>query len=412
MCVRKRLTARWLAAACLSLALFRVVYAHPMILAKAALDFKADGHYTLAVQCDLAAIVMQTGTGHLDDLLAQELKTMPREDLRARIADATAFLKQQVKLDFDGKVAPPESIEMPTAEQLQAGQVAGTSPEATVFRILGRVPAGAKIFRITFPAEMQTVALTMRRPDAPLVNMPLAAGQASFPFPLGNITDQVPNEAEQPKATEHEIPAQGVPAQGESQHEPAVAEPSRFDIGLLYFKLGFEHILPLGLDHILFVLGLYLLSPELKPLLWQVTAFTVAHSVTLALSMYDVVSLPAEVVEPLIALSITFVAVENLFTTKLHVWRPIIVFVFGLLHGLGFAGVLTELGLPETEFVTALITFNVGVEFGQLAVIALAFLSIGWFRHKPWYHRGIVVPVSCVIAAIGLYWTVERVLGW
>lgn len=387
MLIRNRLTTRLLAAACLSLALWSVVYAHPMILARAALDFKPDGHYTLAVQCDVAAIVMQAGTGHLDDTLAQELKTMPREDLRARIADATAFLKQQVKFEFDGKVVPPETIELPTAEQLQAGQVAGTAPEATVFRILGQVPPGAKIFRITFPAEMQTVALTMRRPDAPLVNMPLGAGQASFPFPLGSIG-------------------------AKEEEKPAAVEPSRLDIAIIYFKLGFEHILPKGLDHILFVLGLYLLSPQLKPLLWQVTAFTLAHSVTLALSMYDVVRLPGSIVEPLIALSITFIAVENLFTTKLHVWRPIIVFAFGLLHGLGFAGVLTELGLPQNDFVTGLITFNVGVEFGQLTVIALAFLTIGWFRHKPWYHRWIVVPASVAIAAIGLYWTVQRVMGW
>lgn len=393
MSFRSRFAPAFLAAIGLLLVAVGVVYAHPMILAKAALDFKANGHYKLAVQCDVAAIVMQSGTGHLDDMLAQELKTMPREDLRARVDDARAFLQQQVKFEFDGKLMPPETIELPTAEQLQAGQIAGTAPEATVFVIEGQTPPGAKIFRITFPAELQTVALTMRRPDAPILNMPLAVGEASFPFPLPREeTSAVDEKAQTPP-------------------EPKAAEPSRFDIAKLYLVMGFEHILPKGLDHILFVLGLYLLSPQLKPLLWQVTAFTVAHSVTLALSIYNVVSLPASIVEPLIALSITFIAVENVFTTKLHVWRPVIVFLFGLLHGLGFAGVLTDLGLPESEFVTALVTFNIGVEFGQLAVIALAFLTIGWFRHKPWYHSRIVVPASCLIGLVGLYWTVERVLG-
>jgi len=184
---------------------------------------------------------------------------------------------------------------------------------------------------------------------------------------------------------------------------------STWDVAIQYTELGFTHILPKGLDHILFVLGIFFLSMRLKPLLYQVTAFTVAHSITLALSLYGVVSLPASVVEPLIALSIVYVAVENIVTPELKPWRVWVVFAFGLLHGLGFAGVLTELGLPESEFVTALIAFNVGVEFGQLAVILIAFLVVGMFRNKPWYRSRIVIPASLAIAATGLYWTVERV---
>ena len=104
------------------------------------------------------------------------------------------------------------------------------------------------------------------------------------------------------------------------------------------------------------------------------TAFTVAHSITLGLSIYGVVALPPRVVEPLIALSIAYVAIENLITRELHAWRIGVVFLFGLLHGLGFAGVLRELGLPRGEFLTALLSFNVGVELGQLSVIAAAAL--------------------------------------
>ena len=99
---------------------------------------------------------------------------------------------------------------------------------------------------------------------------------------------------------------------------------------------------------------------------------------------------------------------ENIFTQKLHVWRPIIVFVFGLLHGLGFAGILTEIGLPPSDFILGLIAFNVGVEFGQLAVIALAFLVVGWFVNKPWYRSRVVIPASLAIAAMGAFWFVER----
>ncbi|MEC9197085.1 MAG: HupE/UreJ family protein [Pseudomonadota bacterium] len=181
---------------------------------------------------------------------------------------------------------------------------------------------------------------------------------------------------------------------------------------LTYIPVGFDHILPKGLDHILFVLGLFFLSTQLKPLLWQISAFTLAHTVTLALGALGLVAVPGTIVEPLIAASITFVAVENILTRGLSPWRPVVVFVFGLLHGLGFASVLGEFGLPQSQFVPALIGFNVGVEIGQLTVIALAFLAVGfWFGDKPWYRKAISVPASLVIGAIGAYWFVERAFG-
>jgi hydrogenase/urease accessory protein HupE len=177
-----------------------------------------------------------------------------------------------------------------------------------------------------------------------------------------------------------------------------------------YLRLGFTHIVPFGLDHILFVLALFLLSAKLRPLLIQVTAFTVAHSVTLALSVLGVVSLPSSVVEPLIALSIALVALENLFTDRLHGWRVALVFAFGLLHGLGFAGVLRELGLPRGALANALISFNVGVELGQLAVVAGASLLVSAVWRKEWYRKRVVLPASGLLAAIGLFWFVERLL--
>lgn len=178
-----------------------------------------------------------------------------------------------------------------------------------------------------------------------------------------------------------------------------------------YIPIGFDHILPKGLDHILFVLGLFLLAARLKPLLWQVTAFTAAHTVTLALGAMGWVVVPGAIVEPLIAASIVYVAVENIFTDHLNRWRPVVVFGFGLLHGLGFASVLEEFGLPEAHFIPALLGFNVGVEFGQLTVIALAFLAVGaWFRDRSWYRARITVPASLAIAAVGAYWVVERTL--
>ena len=187
---------------------------------------------------------------------------------------------------------------------------------------------------------------------------------------------------------------------------------SKIALFLEYITLGFTHIVPLGLDHILFVLGLYLLSTHLRPLLVQVTAFTIAHSITLGLGLYGIVSVSPAIVEPMIALSIVYVAVENLLTTTLHPWRPLVVFAFGLLHGLGFAGVLHEIGLERTNYVTGLIGFNIGVELGQLAVIAMAFGLTGlWFRDRPWYRGRIVQPASLLIALAGLFWTFERLMG-
>ena len=174
---------------------------------------------------------------------------------------------------------------------------------------------------------------------------------------------------------------------------------------------GFRHILPGGLDHVLFVLGVFLLSPRLRTVVVQLSAFTVAHSITFGLSMYGIVSLPPAIVEPAIALSIAYVAVENLTASRLRSHRVALVFAFGLLHGLGFAGALSELSLPRSQFLLALVGFNAGVEAGQIAVVVLALAaSAPWQRSPSQYRRFVLVPSSIAIAAVGLYWTIERVV--
>lgn len=186
---------------------------------------------------------------------------------------------------------------------------------------------------------------------------------------------------------------------------------STFNTAILYLQLGFEHILPSGLDHILFVLSLFLLSTNLKTLLWQSLAFTLAHSVTLGLAMYRVIEISPAIVEPLIALSIMYVALENIFVKRLRPSRIGIVFFFGLIHGLGFASSLSELGLPQNSFFSSLIMFNIGVEMGQLAVILIAFFLVGkWFGKKAYYHQYIVIPTSLLIAAVALFWVIQRTL--
>jgi HupE / UreJ protein len=185
---------------------------------------------------------------------------------------------------------------------------------------------------------------------------------------------------------------------------------SKTEVAGIYLQLGFTHILPLGLDHILFVLSLFLLNPKLKPILWQATAFTVAHTITLGLAIYGVIKPPTNIVEPVIALSIMYVALENIFSPRLKASRIGIVFLFGLIHGMGFASALTELGLPKNAYLSSLLMFNLGVELGQVTVILAAFLLLGLpFGKKTYYRKRIVIPLSIIIAAIAAYWTVERV---
>jgi hypothetical protein len=177
----------------------------------------------------------------------------------------------------------------------------------------------------------------------------------------------------------------------------------------IFVKAGFEHIIPQGLDHILFVLGLFFSCITFRSLLWQVTAFTVAHSITLVLAAQGLVQLRGDIVEIIIALSIVWIAIENCLYKETSKWRYLVVFSFGLLHGLGFAALLTQYGLPKENFISLLLAFNIGVEFGQLAVLVIAFLLIKLVLRKNWYSNQIKIPASVIIALVGLFWFVERV---
>jgi hypothetical protein len=167
-----------------------------------------------------------------------------------------------------------------------------------------------------------------------------------------------------------------------------------------YLALGFSHILPYGADHILFILGLFFLTKEPGPLLVQMTLFTLAHSLTLGISLYGVVDLPSRVVEVAIALSIAFIAIENLFASKLHRWRPAVV----------FAHTFAERSIPPQDFLPALLSFNLGIELGQIAVVALAFAAVSLWWKRDVYQKRIARPASALIALCGLFWAVERSL--
>ena len=355
--------------------------AHDFTITETLLVLKADGTYQLDVTCDLDALALGAPSGADSLELAMTLSAMSPEELADAEGRLQRFFERRIRLFFDGEAERP-LISFP--EYIDARPKSPLAP--TVFgvtaRFEGTVPEDAEAVSFRASRALPPVHLTVLHQGGLQGRRELLEmGGDSTPFPL---------EVE----------------------EPVAAPDTRVTVGR-YLVLGFWHIVPAGLDHILFVLGLFLLSARLRPLFWQVTAFTVAHAVTLSLATFGVVQLPARVVEPLIALSIVGIALENVFTQDLKPWRPAVVFAFGLLHGLGFSGVLAELGLPEGERVPALLAFNVGIECGQLLVVAVAFLLIGWWRERDWYRPRLTVPLSLLIAAVGLYWTVERVLsGW
>ncbi|MDB6083530.1 MAG: rane protein [Gammaproteobacteria bacterium] len=175
-----------------------------------------------------------------------------------------------------------------------------------------------------------------------------------------------------------------------------------------FVRFGFLHILPKGLDHVLFVIGLYLGARSLRSLLILITCFTLAHSITLGLSSIGIIRLSPNIVEPLISASIVWVAVENFFPGRTERYRPLLVFGFGLLHGLGFASALSALDAPQGSFLPSLLSFNVGIELGQVTVIAGALCMTAWCRQRSGYRRAVALPASALIALVAAVWTVQR----
>ena len=367
--------------AVLSLALFLGSHlsanAHTIRPALVSITFNDDATISVEIEANAESLIARIGTEHTDTddspnaELYNRLRALGPAELQAEFEDFAPEYLGNLSLAFDGQDSELTFVDI-TVPEVGDVELARDS----VIRLTGEIPAGAQEVIWTYPVTYGSNVLRLQYENSDeAISFFLQTGEVSEPFAL----------------------------QGQ------VVARSQMDVAIDYIDIGFRHILPLGLDHILFVLGIFLLSLHLRPIILQVTAFTLAHTITLALSIYGVVSLPASIVEPLIALSIVYVGVENILLKELKPWRIVIVFLFGLLHGMGFAGVLTEIGLPESEFLTALITFNIGVELGQLTVIGLALLAVGWFRGESWYRQRIVIPGSIVISVVGAYWTIERV---
>ena len=354
-----------------------VAAAHPLTFTDTTVVLRADGTFQADLIVDLDALALGAPQNTDDAELVAAITALTPDEFAEQLDGVRRLFQRRVRFRFDGTPVP-FAVTFPDHGAPAATESVIPTLLGLTARLTGTVPPEATELEFFASRAFSDVNLTIRDEARDLTIQALVeAGARSDPFTLAGPV------------------------------EPR----SNWSIGGTYLRLGFLHIVPRGLDHVLFVLGLFLLGSQLGPLVWQISAFTVAHAMTLSLAAFNIVSLTPAVVEPLIALSIVYVAVENLLTQWLTAWRPMVVFGFGLLHGLGFAGVLQELGLPAQERVLGLVSFNVGIELGQLLVIAVALSAVGWCRSKSWYRRRIVVPGSVAIAAAGLFWAVERWLG-
>lgn len=304
-----------------------------------------DGQLTFSLEGNFESIVADINLDGLEDTEAapeasvyDQLRALEPEAFNARFDAYWPNMANAIEVIVDGE---PIALELVSVAVPPVGDIEVVRQSTVVFA--GAVPEDAQSVQIGWPAQYGVLVLRQMGVDQGWDGY-LSGGGLTDPVSLSGGDEMSGGEA-----------------------------------FVRFIPVGVEHIIPLGLDHILFVLGLFFLSVKMRPLLMQVTAFTLAHTVTLALATLGYVNIPEEymwIVESIIALSIVYVAVENIFTEGLNPWRPAIIFGFGLLHGLGFASVLSAYGLPDNAVVPALIGFNIGVELGQLAVIAVAFIIV------------------------------------
>ena len=342
-------------------AVVRPVMAHEIGTTRVTAQFPTEDTFRITIVTDGQALLEKLWS------LQDVAQTDKQVDRHRFLAFQETFL-DRIVIKFDTHVVRP------TVDAVFRPPVDETSPSIATVTLAGHVPANARQLTWKYGWTFSTYSLEIQRRLDDSRTEWLEGGEESAPMMIDAIRSPV----------------------------------RRISVFWQYLGLGFTHIVPKGLDHILFVLGLFLLSARWRSLLWQISAFTIAHTLTLALAINELVAARPAIVEPLIALSIAYVAIENVFSATLRPWRIALVFAFGLLHGLGFAGVLNELGLPRGHFIPALVAFNLGVEGGQLAVITTAILAVGWWRTAPSYRRYVVVPASLLIACVAMFWTAQR----
>ena len=368
--------------------------AHPTLSSVALVKVTTDGRVRVTLIHDALAYALNDTSARISDPEMYALLAGPENELAAALKDGRERMESGFRLTADGTAVAFQVVEAPSVEAVKKWKAENPERRLPVkldFVIEAALPPGAAEVTVKFPAILADVLLSVDRPGLEPAVFPLSAGEVSPAIDIRMATGA----------------DTGPGGTGAAGRKPAGV----WSVAWRYTKLGYRHIMPYGADHALFVLGLFLLSPRVKSVLWQITAFTIAHSLTLTLATLHLVTIPPRVVEPAIALTIAFVGVENLLTTKVHPWRVAVAFLFGLVHGLGFASGLMEIGLPTGQLAAGLIAFNVGVEGGHLTVLLAAFLVLGWWRDRPWYRTRVAMPLSMVIAVIAVFWMLRRMLG-
>ncbi|MBS0192407.1 MAG: HupE/UreJ family protein [Phycisphaerales bacterium] len=376
-----------------------VAMAHPAIRCVAVMYVDSQGRGSVTVRFDALCFALNEEPSKASDTALWQLVDAPASTVDELFQGAAGRLERHVIVRADGKQVPTSLKHFPEGSQMESWKrdVRGPGerprlPWMAEALLTFQILPGAESIDIQFPEVLGDVLLTYEMLESEPTGISLRAGTAS------------------PMLSLRFTPAQD-------------AQTSQRSSGFLSFvRMGITHIIPEGLDHMLFILGLYLASPRPKSLLIFVSAFTLAHSVTLALTAGGFIDPAPRIVEPLIALSIAVVAIENLFLPVKDMatagerkrqpqpgfFRAAIVFAFGLVHGMGFASAFQSLELPTRQLLTALVGFNVGVEIGQICVLAGAFALLGWASKRVWYRRVIVVPGSLAIACVGVYWACTR----
>ena len=395
---------RWLVFAFFILCVSPFAGAHTMMMTQVLVSFGQPDAVDVKIDVDLTLLL---GSPERYYEVATESPERQQEDVKRIVPKVTENLQlfvgqQRLQLVFRGFSA---------SKAQQADYLDASMSKLSTLTFVAALPAGTGPLKLVVPIGAEVdypVAYTVQIPSARLsVTRWIEEGvHESDPFVWAGKVPKAPASGA-PRAAHASLPASARgPAAALTFNPDDLPWPRQL---ALYLRLGFRHIVPEGADHILFVLGLFFLGITWRKLLSQTTVFTVAHATTLFLSTYGIFSLPSRYVEPAIALSIAFIATENVLKPRLGPGRLAIVFGFGLVHGLGFASSLSDIPFPKTDFIVALLGFNFGVDLGQLFVIALAFLAVGWFRNRPWFRRGIAIPCSLAIAAVGLFWGVQRI---
>ena len=365
-------------------------FAHTDDFNQATLSLDNNERYQLIVTVDFIHLLQE----HLDisgddNNVLLALNQQSFFEQKKLLENLEAVLSQQSSLFFSNKTNNFEQQQNMTFQGLQLQQlkrILAQPEKLTDYKVelhaTGDIPENSGEVAVSFAPLLGNIVLKVVRPEQTLIS----AGELSQSFQIN---------------------------QSNAWHLNGVNISNNISLTMDYIYQGFVHILPRGLDHILFVLALLLFARKRSSLIWQISAFTLAHTITLALGIYGFVTISSTIVEPLIALSIVYVGLENIYRanqrTNSQARLPII-FSFGLLHGLGFASVLSEVGLPASQYLTSLISFNVGVELGQLTVIALAFICLYPFRKKIWYQTKLVLALNIAIALIATYWLIERLI--